>query len=509
MNIHRSATAIVFCISSVMTWGQQGLSAAISTAVKSGTDSASQQVSSAINSQTGELLSERSILAMSEPDYPVTAGDIYALTYLRSSTPDTIRLVVEGDSTVNLGFFGRFPAAGLRFRDFKALVEKKVADGYPGSNPSLLIVSPGIFQVLVEGEVAKAGFLEAWGLSRLSTFLSLATSRASIRAVTIIGSKGDKHSYDLFLAGRQARIDQDPYIKPGDRILLGRADRIVTIGGAVERPGTYQLLPGETLRDIVSVYGGGLAERADSSRIDLVRYVGSIDPTGDRRLIDYSKSPNTDLNNLDVVTVPSLQDFLPIVFFEGAVNIAPASAQTKLEPGISNRFPYRFLDGELLSSAIRANQSRLTAEADLERGYVLRDGKRIYIDFSHYLYSKDFKDDYVLESADTIVIPFKQYFVTVGGAVMLPGRYPFVPDRGWRYYVGLAGGSNQELNTNGAHKIYNSDGSEKSADAPIKPEDSIVVASNSFFFYLSKVSSILTPITAILTVYLSLKPYLP
>jgi len=37
--------------------------------------------------------------------------------------------------------------------------------------------------------------------------------------------------------------------------------------------------------------------------------------------------------------------------------------------------------------------------------------------------------------------------VTVAGAVAVPGRYPYIPDRDWSYYINLAGGFNPERNS--------------------------------------------------------------
>ena len=63
-----------------------------------------------------------------------------------------------------------------------------------------------------------------------------------------------------------------------------------------------------------------------------------------------------------------------------------------------------------------------------------------------------------VESNDLLVVPFKQYFVTVAGAVKNPGRYPYLPDRSWSYYVGLAGGFDELKNKNQKIDIRNKDG---------------------------------------------------
>jgi protein involved in polysaccharide export with SLBB domain len=52
------------------------------------------------------------------------------------------------------------------------------------------------------------------------------------------------------------------------------------------------------------------------------------------------------------------------------------------------------------------------------------------------LYDSSYRSEYYVEANDVLVIPFRQYFVTVAK----PGRYPYMPDRDWEYYIALAGG---------------------------------------------------------------------
>ena len=56
------------------------------------------------------------------------------------------------------------------------------------------------------------------------------------------------------------------------------------------------------------------------------------------------------------------------------------------------------------------------------------------------LYDANFYSDFELEENDILRIPFKQLFVIVSVAVNQPGKYPYIPDRTYDYYVNLAGG---------------------------------------------------------------------
>ena len=63
---------------------------------------------------------------------------------------------------------------------------------------------------------------------------------------------------------------------------------------------------------------------------------------------------------------------------------------------------------------------------------------------------------------DTLIIPFRQYLISVAGAVMDPGRYPYIPDRTWEYYIGLAGGFVNEKNMREVVKIRDINGKNRS-----------------------------------------------
>ena len=57
-------------------------------------------------------------------------------------------------------------------------------------------------------------------------------------------------------------------------------ERKVYIYGSVERPGTYQLLPGENLKELVEYYGGGLTSLANTNKIKVTRISDDENKTG-------------------------------------------------------------------------------------------------------------------------------------------------------------------------------------------------------------------------------------
>ena len=400
---------------------------------------------------------ERLLLALSNPEYPVTPGDTYLLSYSRAvpASPAVAAsrnlaalgvtvervsqlVVVSSDYTISLGVFGVLTGRGLRFNDLRRRVVSLVEEAYQTSIPELLLIGIGAFEVHVRGEVSTAVHVATWGLGRLSEILSVRlTGYGSIRDVRIERA-GTTTVYDLFQAYRFGIRSQDPYLAPGDRICVSRLDRVVTIGGQVRRGAAYQLLPGEGLAELV-VYAGGPTPQADLEqiRIDSLSRApthdeaatpsGSILPSGASRDCDgepfpptrgYRRSPHGStryttwdaalarelLQDQDVVTVASRDALLPVVFFEGAVT--------------GGRLEYRYRPGQKLFDALQGVRESVATGADLGSSTFVRIGEpEEPIDLDLLLHGGSRTGDRELQPLDRIIIPPRRFEVALRGEV--------------------------------------------------------------------------------------------
>jgi len=366
-----------------------------------------------------------------------------------------------------------------------------------------IVIPYGSMYVFVTGEVTKSSWVGITGLTRLQDAITpLFTRYSSIRDVKVKSADGYEKTFDLFKAERYGDLSQNPFLRPGDEIRISSLTNLVTIQGEVKRPGTYQLLPGEGLKELVSVYADGFTEKANTSRLTLLHYLSESSPVGEKMQFDYSRSADMELRLYDVVTVPSLQELLPVAWFEGAVG----SSSTGASPETSQRLPYTFVPGETVSQAALANRKLFSAVSDLASAYIIHtDGTKTAVDLAKFIYDYDLTNDFPLQTNDIIIVPFRQFFVTVSGAVYFPGRYPYIPNRSWKYYIGLAGGFDTDRNSGQKITIYDVK-SQKVAIAgrEIQPEDNIVAESNSFTYNMMKVSSIISTVLSLTVLIISL-----
>lgn len=440
-------------------------------------------------------------MAMSTPDYPVTAGDIYLLAYAAGTTAVTYKISVDTTYRIRVSNLAVINAKGLTFVELKKQVEDIVSKNYPLSGVQFILEVPSVFNVTLKGEVKDTTIIQAWGLTRLSSVIfPYFTDYSSDRNVTITSMDGTVKQYDVFKALRFGDLKEDPYLRPGDTVTVRRSERKVMISGGVERPGIYDLLPGDNLKNLINIYGGGLSQDADTSRIELKRTLNTEIKTGETfYLTEETIQTDYELLNYDKVEIGEISELKPVMFIEGAVNTS-----TGTSPETSGKFTVEFTQGENYGFLIRRAKELFSNISDLKGAYIIRGNRMIPIDASLCLYDSDYSTTETVQPNDTLMIPFIQSFVTVAGAVNKPGRYPYIPGRDWEYYVGLAGGFQSGVNAFEAVKIIDLNGNKLKKSDDITPETTITASTNSFTYYWGKyapvVTTVLSAISTVLTI---------
>jgi len=464
--------------------------------------SASSQKDAISNSELLSNVSQEAILARSSADYRVTPGDVYTLTYAAGTTPVTYIVLVDNSYRIRIANLGVVNGAGKTFVQLKNEVENIVANNYPLSGVQLVLSQPAVFRVYVNGEVYTTGEVPAWGLSRLSSLVGgNLTAYSSTRDISVKSSNGQTRAYDLFKAQRYGDISQDPYLRPGDVITINRIKRIVTINGAVERPGAYQLLDGQNLKELIEIYGSGFTPVADKTRLEIVRLTNSADVAGNKIfLTEIDFTNNYILEHYDVIAVPSISQLQPVMFVEGALinGITSDLAGT-------TRITVQFNNGDTYASLVRRNTNWFTPVSDTQNAYVMRKNERIPINLNPMLYSASYRDDILVQDGDILIVPFRQYFVTVAGSVARPGRYPYIPDRDWEYYIGLAGGFIAERNAFNAINITDIHGKKRKKTDAILPETTITASTNHALYYFNMYSPVIVTVLSIITTFLTIQ----
>ena len=480
--------------------------------------------------------------AMANPDYRVLPGDIYQLGYTAGQTPVTYQIVVDASGIIRVSNLGSVNTNGKTFLTVKKQVEALVSQNYPLSVVQFVLAVPSSFKVTVKGEVSKTTEVPAWGLMRASQAIAgLLTDFASNRYLSITSSAGKTTDYDLFKAIRDGDLRQDPYLSPGDVISIPRVKRRVTLFGAVERPGTYELAETETLSDLITVYGSGYTDGADRTQVKITRTIRAED--GSTKFDSFflalsgESGKNEQLQHLDKVYIDAQKELRPFVYLDIPLDAEARSrlltddqkinglSETDAQTGLSKTYANSadsinnttenkiiattisipFSEGDDLTSIVHERLSLFTKPwVDATGAYIFRQGKQIPVNLSPVLFDQSYRELIPLEAEDRIIVPEIKQTVTGTGAVTTPGVYPYTPGRTFEYYIGLAGGFDYQRNSGGAVVIRDVYGKKLDKDAIIGPNTIITAKSNAFMYNFNIYVPLITVTATVLTIITSI-----
>ena len=349
----------------------------------------------------------RVTLAISSPAYPVTPGDTYRLVYvLPSGVETTGSFTVDAGYDLPLGHLGSVNARHLTLPELRTKVEATVRRNYPTAYPQLDLVSVGLFRVFVSGAVERAGWIDAWGLTHLSSVLEgRLAEQASRRAVERSAGEDSRGVYDLVAAERLGNVDNDPLVRPGDRITVPYSDRRVTIAGEVRRPGRYDLLPEEGFDELMGLLAGGPTAHADLSSVEITSLGDEPGSRDAYRTFNFGRGQPPELQDQDSIYVPSVRENNPVVYVSIRFGTEVSTLRHRLRDGDTL---LTVMQAVLLRPGRRAaNVSEVTVSPDsLSLARIQRQGstfKRVNIEA--LVFGGDHSLDMPLQPGDTVVVP--------------------------------------------------------------------------------------------------------
>ena len=158
--------------------------------------------------------------------------------------------------------------------------------------------------------------------------------------------------YDLLLQGRR---DNDITLQSGDTVFVPVVRGIVTVSGAVQRPGRYDLKSDETFSELIAMAGGFTATA--------FQQVSTI------RRFDPMKGYPSVLNINDPRSSVVMRDGDLLVANEGTAQLANP---LELEGAVVRPGVYEYVEGARVSDYLGSVDRDLLATADLEVGLIVR-----------------------------------------------------------------------------------------------------------------------------------------
>ncbi len=413
--------------------------------------------------------------------YVCGPGDVFELNFWGRQN-FRLRLVADPEGRAFISKVGYVDVAGKTLSAVRTQVTKKVRGNYPGLQFDLTLLAPRKFLVHVVENVKSPGTYTAQPIERVSAVLARAggITNGSRRRISIRRRNGTELRADLMLFELTGDTAHNPYVLDGDTIRVPFPDTKVTIGGAVRRPGDYELVASKDLRELVELAGGTTSGVARSLPVRVIRRNDRQQEVTLELPFDGDAMPNTALRDDDNVVIRGATELQRSVLLIGAVT----DGETLDAAATSKRLP--FVEGDTVLSLLdRAGGIR--APGDLSRAYLARprSGKEpeiIPVDLDALLVRRDFSADRSIAMGDTIVVPPMRYSILVEGAVSRAGLYTFNPSFGVAEYIAHAGGRTRSARDLDEVKLIKPSGSivEYRGGLKLQPGDAILVPERNF-----------------------------
>ncbi|WP_432712236.1 SLBB domain-containing protein [Pedobacter sp.] len=379
-------------------------------------------------------------LRMATPKSYIVGPDDELLIDLSGDNEASYNLKVSPEGAINLQYVGRISVGGLTIEQATSKIRSAMSASYPGLRSGRTQVSINLgnirsIRVTILGEVIRPG---SYTLPSLATVFNVLyasggpNENGSFRKIQVLRNNRVVSTidiYDFLLKGVQTNNirlqDQDVINVP---VYLNR----VSLTGEVKRPALFEVLPSETLADVLR-FGGGFSKRAYTAQIKVLQNTNK-----ERRLVDIEEQEFATYQpkNGDEYRVEAILDrFENRVEINGAV-FRPGSYE--LEKGLT-------LKGLL------AKAEGLREDAFLNRGYI----SRLNADLSLSLLSFDVDQiqqgsaaDIPLQREDKVTISSifdlrEEYKVTIQGEVRQPGTFKYAENMSLEALIQMAGGLNE------------------------------------------------------------------
>jgi protein involved in polysaccharide export with SLBB domain len=372
-----------------------------------------------------------------------------------------------------------------------------------------ILMAPALFEVFVYGGVKSPGVVTVTPVVTLWEAIVLARGfkeGGSYRQIKLLRNEKE-YIFDLGKYIREGDISQNPRLEPGDRIYVPHTSIVAEIKGQIHFPDMFEMLPGESLFELIQMAGGYLPD-ADVSQIQ----VGRINDDGSLSIIfvEESELSRFALKNGDTVYVKSALENKEMILLEGALYGKPTTGTKPQKiPDQLLLFNIPYIAGITLLQVLDTYGGP-TPLANVEDSSIVREktGERIKIDVKNLWEKRAPELDVKLEPRDHIIIPIKPMNIIVAGEVYRPGVFPFQSNRFVSDYIKLAGGI--DVQKGDPNRIFFVDNAGKKTraklDSKVQPGSLIFVDRNALektTYGVSRVAIIVGLVAAIVSIGLN------
>lgn len=414
-----------------------------------------------------------------DPDkYYIGPSDVLSVN-IWTSLPINFALTVTPEGTLIIPTVGEIKVVDLTLSDAKKKIIAEIKKKYATGNPTVTLIHPRQVVVTVIGAVAFAGKYTLDATERIDRAIGEANRSkkenefgASVfqgRNIRLTRRNGEYCRVDIPKYYATKSDKWNPFVREGDEIFVPafNPDKgIFAVYGAVNMPGSFEYVPGDSLLDALEL-AFGYAPHA--IRDSIVLYRNNLRMRVQNLYyfkyneINRGSEKNIPLEIGDRIIIKQepdrREDFKVTV--EGEVKYPGIYPITKENTDLMNVIGWcgGFTESASLLSAQVYRGTISRGELELERllslrgsvspedsaNYLLESELRIRrevvnVDFKKLFIDKDTSQNIFLRNGDHIFIPSIRHTIYVFGQVINPGNLLYVPGEEYKYYIDKCGG---------------------------------------------------------------------
>jgi len=182
-------------------------------------------------------------------------------------------IAVKRDGSISIEDIGKMYVAGLSLDKAAKMIEDKVNQLFIGSEAYITLTNVRDIQIILAGNVFNPGSYVLNGNSNIFHALSVSggpSENGSFRNINLIRNNEIIETIDLYDTFIYGKSSFNARLRSGDIVFINPIQNIISITGAVIRPGIYELKKDENLSNVV-FFGNGLNGYADTNNITLNR----------------------------------------------------------------------------------------------------------------------------------------------------------------------------------------------------------------------------------------------
>ena len=236
-------------------------------------------------------------------DYIVSFKDQIGII-LSGARSRSYSLEVQLDGSILFPDVGLVNVAGRKLEDIKLEIKKLVSLAYTGVDVDVSIKNLSAKKITIVGAVKTPGTYLVNPFSTISSALAYAGGiepYGSLRKINLIKPNGEKHIFDLYDLLIFGERTQDIVIGQGDTILVEATSSFVSINGEVLRPGVYEYLENDELKNMIG-FALGLKGSANKNKIAISQINSNLQLVSKEITIE-DNPPINQITNIDVFPI--------------------------------------------------------------------------------------------------------------------------------------------------------------------------------------------------------------